>query len=58
MVMQDTLRHIKYAVAHAQCYRPKVKADEGKFKAMQDSFYKTTDLYMTIRYHHKRSIIM
>ena len=47
------LRHIKYAVAHAQCLRPKVEADDRKFKAMQESFYKTTDMYMAIRYQHK-----
>ena len=42
------LRHIKYAVAHAQCLRPKVEADDRKFKAMQESFDKTTDMYMAI----------
>ena len=47
------LRHIKYAVAHAQCLRPKVEADDRKFKAMQESFDKTTDMYMAIRYQHK-----
>ena len=38
----------KYAVAHAQCLRPKVEADDRKFKAMQESFDKTTDMYMAI----------
>ena len=52
------LRHIKYAVAHTQCLRTKVEADDRKFKAMQESFYKTTDKYMAIRYQHKISIIM
>ena len=47
------LKHIKYAVAHAQCLRPKVEADDSKFKAMQESFDKTTDMYMAIRYQHK-----
>ena len=47
------LRHIKCAVAHAQCLRPKVEADDKKFKAMQESFDKTTDMYMAIRYQHK-----
>ena len=46
------LRRIKYAVAHAQCLRPKVEADDRKFK-MQESFDKTTDMYMDIRYQHK-----
>ena len=27
------LRHIKYAVAHAQCFRPMVKADDRKIKS-------------------------
>ena len=43
------LRYIKYAVAHAQCLQPKVEADDR----MQESFDKTTDMYMTIRYQHK-----
>ena len=47
------LRHIKYAVVHAQWLRPKVDADDRKFKAMQESFDKTTDMYMAIRYQHK-----
>ena len=47
------MRHIKYAVAHAQCLRPKVETDDRKFKAMQESFDKTTDMYMAIRYQHK-----
>ena len=47
------LRHIKYAGAHAQCVRPKMEADDRKFKAMQESFDKTTDVYMAIRYQHK-----
>ena len=47
------LRHIKYAVAHAQCLRPKVEANDRTFKAMQESFDKTTDMYMAIRYQHK-----
>ena len=47
------LRHIEYAVAHAQCLRPKVEADDRKFKAMQESFDKTIDMYMVIRYQHK-----
>ena len=34
------LRHIKYAVGHAQCLRPKVEADDRKFKAMKESFDK------------------
>ena len=38
------LRHIKYAVAHAQCLRPKVEADAKKSKAMQESIDKTTDM--------------
>ena len=46
------LRHIKYAVAHAQFLRPKVEADDRKFKAMQESFDKTTDMYIAIRYQH------
>ena len=52
------LKHIKYAVAHAQCLRLKVEADDRKFKAMQESFNKTTDTYMAIRYQHKICIIM
>ena len=52
------LRHIKYAVAHAQCLRPKVEADDRKFKAMQESFDKTTDMYMAIRYQYKICIVM
>ena len=47
------LRHIKYAVAHAQCFRPQVKADDSKFKAMKESFDTATGMYMTIRYQHK-----
>ena len=47
------LRFIKYAVAHAQCLRPKMESDDRKFKAMQESFEKTTDMYMVIRYKHK-----
>ena len=47
------LRHIKYTVTHAQCLRPKVEADDRKFKAMKESFDKTTDMYLTIRYQHK-----
>ena len=47
------LRHIKYAVTHAQCLRPKVEADDSKFKAMQESFDKTTDMHMAICYQHK-----
>ena len=43
----------KYAVAHAQCLRPKVEADDRKFKAMQESFDKITSMYMAIRYQHK-----
>ena len=42
------LRHIKYAVALAQCLRPKVEEDDRK--ATQESFDKTTDMYMAIRY--------
>ena len=38
------LRYIKYAVAHAQCLRPKVEADDRKFKAMKESFDKTIDM--------------
>ena len=38
------LRYIKNAVAHAQCLRPNVEADDRKFKAMQESFDKTTDI--------------
>ena len=47
------LRHIKYAVTHAQCLRPKVEADDRKFKAMKESFDKTTNMYMVIRYQQK-----
>ena len=47
------LRHIRYAVAHAQRLRPKVEADDRKFKAMQESFDKTTDMFMAIRHQHK-----
>ena len=47
------LRHIKYVVAHARCVRPNVEADDSKFKAMQESFDKTTDMYMAISYQHK-----
>ena len=47
------LRHIKYAVAHAQCLRPNVEADDRKFKARKKSFDKTTDMYLAIRYQHK-----
>ena len=47
------LRHIKYAVARAQYLRPKVEADDRKFKAKQESFDKTTDEYMAIHYQHK-----
>ena len=47
------LRHIKYAVVHAQCLRPKVEADDRKFKAFKESFDKTVDMYMAIRYQHK-----
>ena len=46
------LRHIKYAVAHAQCLRPNVEADDKKFKAMREPFHKTTDMYVAIRYQH------
>ena len=42
------LRHNKYAVAHAQCFRPKVKADNRKFKAMKESFDTATGMYMAI----------
>ena len=52
------LRYIIYAVAHAQCLQPKVEADDRKFKAMQESFDKTTDMYMAIRYQHIICIIM
>ena len=38
------LRYIKYAVAHAQCLRPNVEVEDRKFKAMQESFDKTTDI--------------
>ena len=48
MVMQIT-----YAVAHAQCFRPKEEAGDRKFKAMQESFDKTTDMYVAIRYQQK-----
>ena len=47
------LRHIKYAVAHAQCLRPNVEADDSNFNAMQESFDKITDMYMAIRYQYK-----
>ena len=47
------LRHITYAVTHAQCLQPKVEANDSKFKAMQESFDKTTDMYMAIRYQQK-----
>ena len=47
------LRHIKYAVTHEQCLRPKVEADDRKFKAMQESFDETADMYMAIHYQHK-----
>ena len=47
------LRHIEYAVAHAQRLRPKVEADDRKFKAMQESFVKTTDMYMANHYQYK-----
>ena len=53
LVWLKSLRHIIYAVAHAQCLRPKVETDGRKFKAMKESFYKTTDMYMAIRYQHK-----
>ena len=43
------LRCIKYAFAHAHCLRPKVEADDRKFRAMKESFDKTTDMYMAIR---------
>ena len=45
------MRHIKYAVAHAQCFRPKVKADDRKFKAMKESFDTATG--MAMYYQHK-----
>ena len=38
------LRYIKYAVAHAQCLRPNVEADDRIFKAMLESFDKTTEI--------------
>ena len=38
------LRYIKYAVAHAQCLRPKVEVDDRKFKAMRESCDKTIDM--------------
>ena len=38
------LRHIKYVVAHAQCVRPKVEADDRKFKAKKESVDKTNDM--------------
>ena len=44
------LRRIKYAVVHAHCLRPKVEADDKKFKALKESFDKTTDMYMAFRY--------
>ena len=47
------LRHIKYTVAHARCFRPKVKADDRKSKAMKKSFGTATGMYMSIRYQHK-----
>ena len=47
------MRHIEYAVAHAQCLRSNVEADDRKFKAMKESFDKTTDMYLDIRYQHK-----
>ena len=47
------LRHIKYAVAHAQCFRLKVKADDGKFKTMKESFDTASGMYIIIRYQHK-----
>ena len=47
------MRRIKYEIAHAQCLRPKVEADDSKFKAMQESLGKTIDMYMAIRYQHK-----
>ena len=40
------LRHIKYEVAHAQCLRPEVEADDRKFKAMLESFNITTDMFI------------
>ena len=43
-VLIKQLRYIKYAVAHAQCLRPNVEADDRKFKAMQKSIDKTTDI--------------
>ena len=46
------LRHIKYAVAYAQCFRPKVKAEDRKFKAMKESFDTPTGMYIAIRYQH------
>ena len=57
-VLIKHLRHITHAVAHAQCLQPKVEADDRKFKAMQESFDKTTDMYIAIRYQHKISIII
>ena len=39
------LINIEYAVALAQCLRPKVETDDRKFKAMKESFDKTTDIY-------------
>ena len=39
------LRHIKFAVAHAQCLQPKVEADDSKFKAMQESLDKTNVIH-------------
>ena len=50
------LRHIRYAVAHAQCLQAKVEADDRKFKAMKESFDKTTHMYMVIRYQHKITV--
>ena len=58
IVWTKQLRHNKYAVSHAQCLRPKVEADDRKCKAMQESFDKTSDMYMAIRYQHKICIIM
>ena len=39
------LNHIRYAVAHVQCLRPNVEADDRKFKTMKESFDKTTDVH-------------
>ena len=38
------LSYNEYAVVHAQCLRPNVEADDRKFKAMQESFDKTTGI--------------